>query len=832
MSAAKAPERSTVLHWGRVSTGIGLCWAGLMLLSHALFQRGVLGPALAVLMPVGLALLFLLLLKPGKRPRLSYALAATLPGVVTGLTLLLLIGTDPGQGLLQWTLIGGVVTWLLGAAMGAWGIGHRPPEATPSPAAGAELHGRFLATSDFSWGTFLACGLGLMLAELFLAGGIAVLSSGVQLNEEATGALRLTPTGAILVSGLIAALVAFIAGSFGAWWSRRLAAPEATLGVLYLGTAIPALLTAAEFSPAMAQAGGPGLCEVRYAAGLLGPAALGFWLAFVFLVLCLVLGITVGFVLAGSGRLDTRLGYELFIARRHVEIFRLGFLGRIFAVLLLGIVPPLLILAIVRATEAAVERTRIRRVGVVDPLKAAASMHAQRATEGTPTSMMTTLSVGGVAVGVMALIVVMSVMSGFEGDLRDKILGTNAHAVVHSYLGEIPSYEEIGEKARQVPGVIGVTPFIMREVMVVSDASVSGAVIKGIDPETVDTVTDVGRNILPGGSLENLVDPSRLVRRRINPDGKGAMDLRAGPLPQRPSPPPAPPEEEEAPGIDDEFIQLQVPTPNIPPVRDVLPGILLGRELATQLRVVVGDRVNVVSPLSGELGPQGPMPKDRSFRVAGIFHSGMYEYDSKFVYITLEEAQTFFNVRGAMGFELKVDDVDDARSISRRVVTALEGYPYRARDWGEMNQNLFSALRLEKLVMGVILSIISIVAAGLIIATVIMLVLEKRKEISVLKALGVPDGGILKIFMAEGLQIGVAGGFIGLISGLLWCLFIDKVGIQLNPEIYYIPALPVRLEAGQTLVAVVVAILVSFFASLYPALQASRFDPVEGLKAE
>src|SRR5690606_10972809 len=226
----------------------------------------------------------------------------------------------------------------------------------------------------------------------------------------------------------------------------------------------------------------------------------------------------------------------------------------------------------------------------------------------------------------------------------------------------------------------------------------------GIDPQTVDTVTDVGRNILPGGSLENLVDPSRLVRRRINPDGRGAVDRRAGKRPPSPSPAPEDPVEapvDDAPIIDDEFIQLQVPVPHIPPVPDVLPGILLGRELATQLRVVVGDRVNVVSPLSGELGPQGPMPKDRSFRVAGIFHSGMYEYDSKFVYITLQEAQSFFNVRGALGIELKVDDVDDARNISRRVVIALEGYSYRARDWGEMHQNLFSALRLEKLVMGV-----------------------------------------------------------------------------------------------------------------------------------
>jgi lipoprotein-releasing system permease protein len=280
----------------------------------------------------------------------------------------------------------------------------------------------------------------------------------------------------------------------------------------------------------------------------------------------------------------------------------------------------------------------------------------------------------------------------------------------------------------------------------------------------------------------------------------------------------------------DEFIELQPLEPDSEGA--VLPGILLGRELAAQLRVGVGDRVSVVSPLGGELGPQGPMPKSRAFRVGGIFHSGMYEYDSKFVYILLSEAQAFFDVKGALGIELKVDDVDDAKRIGNRVVTVLEGYPYRAKDWGEMNRNLFSALRLEKLVMAIILSIISIVAAGLIVATCIMLVLEKRKEIAVLKALGVSDGGILKIFLAEGLQIGIAGGLMGLVSGLAWCLFIEKVGIKLDPDVYYIPALPVSIEPAQTALAVVVAILVTFFASIYPALQASRLEPVEGLKAE
>ena len=218
--------------------------------------------------------------------------------------------------------------------------------------------------------------------------------------------------------------------------------------------------------------------------------------------------------------------------------------------------------------------------------------------------------------------------------------------------------------------------------------------------------------------------------------------------------------------------------------------------------------------------------------MAGIFYSGMFEYDAKFVYISLTDAESFFNLKGVTGIDIKVDDVDNARRITHAIYDKLEGYPYRTRDWGEMNHNLFAALRLEKLVMAIILSVIVIVAAGLLVATVIMLVLEKRKEISVLKALGVPDGGIVKIFLTEGLQIGLAGGLLGLIAGLGWCVFSEKVGITLDPQIYYIPALPVRIEWFQTCLSVVIAVLVTFLASIYPALKASQVEPVEGLKAE
>ncbi|MFP2933927.1 FtsX-like permease family protein, partial [Pyxidicoccus sp. 3LG] len=660
---------------------------------------------------------------------------------------------------------------------------------------------------------------GMLLAELTLILLQTVLSSGVPSTELGTpaaanagGGLSLPPTGAFAIALVVSAGVAFVCGFIGASRAQRLSLPEATIGVLYLGLPVPIILTLMERVPSLQLALGYRLREVTYVAGLLGRPELAYWLVFTGLVLALVLGINTGFIAAGSGRVDLKLGFELFVARRHVAVFRPSLLLGALAVLMFGIIPPLLIYFIIRSAEAAVERTRIRALGLKDPLAAASDLNRLKLREQSPTMMMTALSVGGVGVGVMALIIVLSVMSGFEADLQKKILGTNAHAVVSKYAGELPEYSKVMESIRRVPGVVGQTPFIINQVMIASEGNVDGVIIKGIDPATVGEVTDLPDNLLGGQKLEILHTPEKILHRGVPDDEPESPSGGSG---------------QE--GAEEDDIIRRSGKPAKP---SVLPGIVIGRELAASLRVVVGDRVNVVSPLGTELGPSGPIPKSRAFRVAAIFYSGMYEYDSKFVYILLSEAQNFFDIDGASGIELKVADIDDARRIAGQVVKVLGGYPYRARDWGEMNKNLFSALRLEKLVMGIILSIIIIVAAGLIVATVIMLVLEKRKEISVLKALGVPDGGIVKIFLAEGLQIGVAGGFLGLFSGLAWCLFIEKVGIKLDPEVYYIPALPVRIEPVQTALAVVIAVLVTYLASIYPALKASSVEPVEGLKAE
>jgi lipoprotein-releasing system permease protein len=715
----------------------------------------------------------------------------------------------------------GIGSWVAGWALLSRGLTPEVASAVvDSPAKGKPLFPRLANSRDFHWGTLAAYGFGLFLAEVGFVLLYLLLVGKSAPGGAVTGGLA--PVYAFLWALLVALGAAFGAGFIGAANSKRLSIPEFTIALLYFGLPVPIFLTAMHHVGWLMLNIGYRLREVVYLSSLLGETRpeLGYWLVFAGLLLATFLGINLGFVATASGRFDLRTSYESFIASRHVSVFRPRLVIGVFLVLILGIVPPLILLAIVSAAEAAVSRTRIKKLGLSDPLLAAEALNQQRLSAQTPTAMMTALSVGGVGVGVMALIIVLSVMSGFEADLQKKILGTNSHGVVMKYTPEMPEYAEVVEKIHQVRGITGATPFILNEVMVSSEGNISGSMIKGIDPNTVGSVTDLPSSLgctpgKPCQPMEALDDPTKIRARRLEPlPGAGALD-------ERPATP-------ESPIIRDPMIDLPANTPD----ESVLPGIIVGKELAASLKVVIGDRINVVSPLGGELGPNGPVPKSRPFRVAGIFYSGMFEYDSKFVYIHLREAQTFFGIKGASGVEIKVDDVDDARGIMKRIYDALDGYPYRTKDWGEMNRNLFAALRLEKLVMAIILTIIVIVAAGLIVATVIMLVLEKRKEIAVLKALGVPDGGIVKIFLSEGLQIGVVGSALGLVSGLAWCLFIEKVGIKLDPQVYYIPALPVRIVPLQTMLAVVIAILVTFLASVYPALKASQVEPVEGLKSE
>jgi len=390
----------------------------------------------------------------------------------------------------------------------------------------------------------------------------------------------------------------------------------------------------------------------------------------------------------------------------------------------------------------------------------------------TPISFNTLISIMGVALGVMTLITVLSVMSGFEHDLKTKILGTNSPIIVMSF-GE-KGIENVDEALAQVsvhPEVTAVSPFTYSEVMLTTPYGVSGIVLKGIDPDTESTVSELENNMITG-TLAGLKDKKEK------------------------------------------------------------PGIIIGRELALTLGVSKGDTVNVVSPF-GTMTPMGMAPKLREFEVVGIFDTGMYEYDSKMAYITIPDAQDFFGYGDAVtGLSVRVNDMNRTSEVATELQDQL-GFPYRVRDWLQMNRNLFSALKLEKLTMFVILVLIIIVASFNIVSTLMMIVMEKAREIAILKSMGATSSGIMKIFMIEGIVIGVIGTTIGVAGGYLLCYILEKTElVQLPADVYYISHLPVLMDPLEVLIISAASMLICFGATLYPSWQAARLDPLEALRYE
>jgi len=399
----------------------------------------------------------------------------------------------------------------------------------------------------------------------------------------------------------------------------------------------------------------------------------------------------------------------------------------------------------------------------------------------------TAFSVFGVFLGTAAPILALSVMSGFEADLKGKIRGAKADVMV-----TVPPDQDRPfldwPKARaailRIPGVSAATPYLEAEVMVRSGASPAGVVLRGIDPASAASVLDLGRTAREC-TIADLAHPERVEIDPLSPeDSKGA------------------------------------------------PTIILGEELyARTLRVFPGSLVDVVCPLC-KIGPSGPMPGLKRFRVAGHFYSGMYEFDSKLAYISLEEAQSFLRMPGEVtGIDVRAEDPEGAPRLATAIQAAL-GPGFEAQSWEELNKGLFMALRLEKIAMFVVLTFIALVASFSIVSTLIMMATEKAREVAILKAMGAKDGAVQRVFVAEGLYIGLIGLLSGVATGVGGCLLIERYGLPLPTDVYYITQLPIVMRAGEIAIVALSALGLCFLATVYPAYLASRMRPVDGLRYE
>ena len=396
-------------------------------------------------------------------------------------------------------------------------------------------------------------------------------------------------------------------------------------------------------------------------------------------------------------------------------------------------------------------------------------------------SVLTAVSVLGVVLGVASLTVVLAVTTGFQQEFRDKVLGVNAHIIIMKNTLDFPEYRDVEEMVRDIdPEVQAVQPFIFEEMMATrGQGRESGVAIKGVDAARVSQVLDLKKHMIEG-DVASLTVPS----------------------------------------------QGDKPAP-----------IIMGRELARKLGAKVGEDVTVVAPLSNidfdSWTVKGGAPLTRVFTVSGIFYSGFAEYDQRLMYISLREAQ---ELRGrgdsVLGVELKVADVDRAKEIADKIDDALGGSPYVVQDWYELNRNLFTALTLQKIVLIIVLTLIIMVATFNVVSAMTMHVIDKTREVAILKSMGATSGSIAQLFQVVGLAIGGVGTIVGLGIGLTVCLVVSEYGYRLDPKVYLIDRLPIVVEPVEVVLIAVITMAISGIAALFPSSHAASLRPVEGLRYE
>lgn len=522
-------------------------------------------------------------------------------------------------------------------------------------------------------------------------------------------------------------------------------------------------------------------------------------------------------------------------------------------------------------------------------------------------SVISVIAIAGVALGVAALLAVMSITSGFQREFRDKVLGVNAHVLVLKYGLNFEEYRDVIKRARKMPEVKGAAPFIINEMMLAKGDRLSSVLVKGVDPHLMPEVLDLPSQ-LTQGSLKGLRLPDAKPASRqgeaepgepapkiddADDDVKGDLDSYLTELAERerasddeePQPsaadgaaaktaqpeaaatkPTASPKHEPEPALP----EVKVPTPeemeqalaatDLAPLpsddaeaqlvaasapknsantsQKKLPGIVVGVTLAHELDLHINDDVKIISPLasidSNFVRAGGARtPKSRDFRVIGIFEAGFQEYDSKLVYVDLYEAEAFQDQGDTVvGVEMSLRDIDKSAEVALRLERDLGGGPFHTMDWRELNHNLFTALEMQKVMLSLVIATIVFVAAFNVVATLIMIVLEKRREIAILKAMGAKDRAILQIFMVQGAAIGGVGTGIGLLIGGSICGYLNYFRFPLDPKVYLIDHLPIRTSWPEFTATILIALAICVMATLIPSWWAARMLPADGVRPQ
>jgi lipoprotein-releasing system permease protein len=439
-------------------------------------------------------------------------------------------------------------------------------------------------------------------------------------------------------------------------------------------------------------------------------------------------------------------------------------------------------------------------------------------------SFITIMAVIGVTIGVSALLIITGISSGFLEAFKEKVLGVNAHVIVLKVGETFQEYRDVTRTASREEGVVAAAPFIITEMMIVKGKSISGILIKGVNPEDAARILDLPSNIVKG-SLKSLEADSQIPGPEVPEAGggeeevdvTGILDEESEAKPSGEAPQPAPPAE--------------------PAGEQNLPGMLLGQTLAENIHARLGDTVQVISPLTGLdtsfIDGKFDTSISAKFKVTGIFYSGFDEYDSRLVYVNLHHAQKLFNFGDSVtGVEMKVKDIDRAKEIARNLDAHLTGGLYRIIDWEELNHPLFTALFVQKIALTVVLLLSVLMASLNIISMLILFIMAKKRDIAVLMSMGATRFQVTSVFLIIGVATGAIGLVFGSALGVGICKLLTAYGWPLDPKVYLIDHLPLKLSLADYLTCAGVTLLICLLFTIFPSMKAASLDPVEGIKYE